>query len=73
MGTVQIPIDKAMNWVGGVTHPDAALQVLGQGGIPSIGLVQGGVITAVKLEHIWVEAWVDFVPSRGALHRAGDT
>lgn len=73
VGTVQIPIDKVMNWVGGVAHPEAALQVLGQGGIPSTALVQGGVITAVKLEHVWVEAWVDFIPSRGAIHREGDT
>jgi transglutaminase-like putative cysteine protease len=27
-GTVQIPMAKVMNWVGGVTHPEAALQVL---------------------------------------------
>jgi transglutaminase-like putative cysteine protease len=73
VGTVQIPIDKVMNWVGGVVHPEAALQVLGQGGIPNTALVQSGVIIAVKLEHVWVEAWVDFVPSRGAVHREGDT
>lgn len=72
-GTVQIPIAQVMNWVGGVTVPEAALQILGQGGIPNTGLVQGGVITAVKLEHVWVEAWVDFVPSRGAKHVQGDT
>jgi transglutaminase-like putative cysteine protease len=72
-GTVQIPIARVMNWVGGVTVPEAALQMLGQGGIPNIGLVQGGAITAVKLEHVWVEAWVDFEPSRGAVHREGDT
>jgi hypothetical protein len=56
-----------------VTHPEAALQALGQGGIPNIGLIQGGALTAVKLEHVWVEAWVDFKPSRGAVHREGDT
>lgn len=73
LGTVQIPIDRVMNWVGGVQHPEAALQVLGQGGIPHVAVVQGGVVTAVKLEHVWVEAWVDFEPSRGAIHRQGDT
>ena len=72
-GTVQIPMEQVMNWVGGVTVPEAALQVLGQGGIPSVGLVQGDQITAVKLEHVWVEAWVDFFPSQGALHVQGDT
>ncbi|MGR9052556.1 MAG: transglutaminase domain-containing protein [Gammaproteobacteria bacterium] len=72
-GTVQIPIEKLMNWVGGVTEPMAALELLGQGGIPNTGMAQGGVIKFVKMEHVWVEAWVDFIPSRGAKHRTGDT
>ncbi|MGR9088042.1 MAG: transglutaminase domain-containing protein [Gammaproteobacteria bacterium] len=72
-GTVQIPIDQVMNWVGGVESPMAALDLLGQGGIPAIGVRQGGVIKFVKMEHIWVEAWVDYHPSRGAKHRIGDS
>lgn len=72
-GTVRIPIDKAMNWVGGVTAPSAALQLLGQGGVPNTGLTSGGTVKAVRLEHVWVEAWVDYNPSRGARNRQGDT
>jgi len=72
-GTVQMPIEKVMNWVGNVTAPKAALQILGQGGIPNTGLAQGGVIKYVKMEHTWVEAWVDFIPSRGAKNYQGDT
>jgi hypothetical protein len=72
-GTVQIPVEKVMNWVGGVETPLAALQLMGQGGIPNIALAQGGVIKYAKLEHIWVEAWVDYMPSRGAKHKAGDS
>ncbi|RKZ84914.1 MAG: hypothetical protein DRR16_13395 [Candidatus Parabeggiatoa sp. nov. 3] len=72
-GTVRIPIDKVMNWVGGVTAPAAAIQILGQGGIPTAGLAQGGQIAFVKMEHVWVEAWVDYRPSRGARHRKGDS
>jgi hypothetical protein len=72
-GTVRIPIEKVMNWVGGVTAPEAATQILGQGGIPAVGLTQGGQIAFVKMEHVWVEAWVDFFPSRGAKHITGDT
>lgn len=72
-GTVQIPVEKVMNWVGGVTVPEAAQQLLGQGGIPNIALAQGGKITHIKLEHVWVEAWVDFEPSWGAVHKQGDT
>ena len=72
-GTVQLPINKVMNWVGGVTVPEAALQVLAQGGIPNTGLAQGGVIKYVKMEHVWVEAWVDYQPSRGAKNIQGDS
>jgi hypothetical protein len=72
-GTVQIPIDKVMNWVGGVEAPMAALDLMGQGGIPVTGLAQGGVIKYAKLEHIWVEAWVDYHPSRGAKNKTGDS
>lgn len=65
-GTVEIPADKVMNWVGGVEVPIAAGNLLGQGGIPHVGLAQGGQIKAFRLEHVWVEAFVDFYPSRAA-------
>lgn len=71
-GTVRIPVDEVMNWVGGVEVPEAAQQLLGQGGIPNRGLIQGGKITHIEMEHVWVEAWVDYFPSRGAKHDVGD-
>ena len=72
-GTIQLPIAQAMNWVGGVTNPEAALNLMGQGGIPSIALTSGGTISAVKLEHVWVEAYIDYVPSRGAVNKVPDS
>ena len=72
-GTIQVPADQAMNWVGGVTKPEAAQQLMGQGGIPNIGMVSGGSIKYINLEHVWVEAYVDYVPSRGAVNKTGDT
>jgi len=72
-GTVEIPANKVMNWVGGVDVPEAAQQLLGQGGIPNVGLVNGGKITHIRMEQIWVEAWVDYLPSRGAKHNVGDS
>jgi hypothetical protein len=72
-GTIEVPIDQAMNWVGGVTHPDAALNLMAQGGIPSIGVTRSGQFSAIRLEHVWVEAFVDYVPSRGARHVEGDS
>ena len=73
MGTVRIPADQVMNWVGGVNVPSAAGNLLGQGGIPNTGLTRGGQVSQFELEHIWVEAWIDFHPSRGADNRTGDT
>lgn len=72
-GTIQVPADQVMNWVGGVKTPEAAQSLLSQGGIPNTMLVSGGKIVAFKLEQVWVEAFVDYVPSRGAVNRVGDT
>lgn len=71
-GTVELPLDKVQNWVGNVSNAGAALNLMGQGGIPSIGMARNGVITHVKFEHTWVEAYVDFEPSRGVKNREGD-
>lgn len=73
LGTVQMPLNRLLHWVGGTTAPEVALQLLSQGGIPNTALISGGQIVAVKLEHVWVEGYVDFEPSRGAVHRQGDT
>ncbi|HZH13452.1 MAG TPA: transglutaminase domain-containing protein [Archangium sp.] len=72
-GTIEVPAAAAMNWVGGVSTPEAAHQLLAQGGVPTGLLASGGRITHLQLEHVWAEVWVDFVPSRGAKHRQGDT
>jgi len=34
MATVEIPIEKLMNWAGGVTDPNTAVQLLATAGIP---------------------------------------
>ncbi|WP_062268299.1 transglutaminase-like domain-containing protein [Endozoicomonas arenosclerae] len=71
-GTVEVPVEKVMNWVGGVEVPAAAQNLMGQGGIPNTGLIYGGKVTQIRMEHTWVEAWVDFEPSRGVKNREGD-
>ena len=72
-GTIEVPISQVMNWVGGVGTPNAALSLLGQGGVPSIAVVSGGAVSATRLEHVWVEAYVDYVPSRGAINKTPAT
>jgi hypothetical protein len=70
-GTIELPIEKAMNWAGDFTDPSAALQFMSAGGIPTGQVVEGGKITRAHFEHVWVEAWIDYLPSRGARHKKG--
>lgn len=72
-GTVEMPAEKVMNWVGGAKTPEAAQAILGMGGVPTIGLLEGGKIAKFKLEHVWVEAYVDYFPSRGMKEQVGDS
>jgi len=72
-GTIEVPAGQAMQWLGGVDQPELAVEILNMGGIPAVGVVEGSQITKIRLEHVWVEAWLDYVPGRGAVHRAGDT
>jgi transglutaminase-like putative cysteine protease len=72
-GTVEISAAQAMSWVGGVSKPEAAQSLLGQGGIPNVALVSGGVVKAIRMEHVWVQAYVDYIPSRGAVNKNPDT
>ncbi|PIV20899.1 MAG: transglutaminase [Deltaproteobacteria bacterium CG03_land_8_20_14_0_80_45_14] len=70
-GTIELPIEKAMNWAGGFTDADAALDFIASGGIPVTGIISGGKVTKARVEHTWVEAWIDYIPSRGAKHKTG--
>jgi hypothetical protein len=70
-GTIELPIEKIMNWAGGFTDTLAALDFMSSGGIPTKGLVSGGKIVKAQMEHVWVEAWINYIPSRGAKHTNG--
>ena len=72
-GTVRAPIGEVENWVGGVTSPNSALNLMEQGGIPVTGLAQGGQIKYVRMEHVWVEASVNYIPSRASKPGPGNT
>ncbi len=68
IGTVELDVDKARNWVGGVDYADSVQVLLGQGGIPNALMIYEGETKGIKLEHTWVEAyindtWVSLDPS----------
>lgn len=71
--TIEIPIEQAMNWVGGVTDPKMVGTILATNGIPVKVLISGGTIKSVQIEHATVSAFIDYIPSRGAVHKQGDT
>ncbi|MFH7320710.1 transglutaminase domain-containing protein, partial [Desulfurivibrio sp. D14AmB] len=72
-GAVEVPEDRFRNWAGGFEQIEEAMNYASSGGIPLTGLVAGGKVSHVRMEHVWVEAAVDFLPSRAAVMRQADT
>ncbi|HMN43126.1 MAG TPA: transglutaminase-like domain-containing protein [Povalibacter sp.] len=72
-GTIELPEAKFRNWTGGFESVLGAIDFSSAGGVPLVAVTAGGRITKVRMEHVWVEAAIDFVPSRGARNRAADT
>jgi len=73
-GTVDLPADKVRNWLGDLPDANAAVDLLNKSGVPAMGLISGGSIQAIRMEHVWVEAYVNFNPARGARNvAASDT
>lgn len=64
-GTIQVPVARLQSWLG-VDNPAAAQSLLTQAGIPNLAITQGGQTSAVQVEHVWVQAYVDISPSGGA-------
>jgi cell wall-associated NlpC family hydrolase len=72
-GTIDVPADRFTNWAGGFTDVRSAADFASSGGVPSAVVITGGKISSVRIEHIWVEAAIDFHPSRGAINKAADS
>ncbi len=72
-GTVEVPEAQFRNWAGGFKDITAAANFAASGGIPTGTELDGGQITGVRMEHVWVEAAIDFHPSQGAVNRSADS
>jgi RHS repeat-associated protein len=66
LGTIDVPVDALMNWLGGVSDARQALGLLAQGGVAARAIEEGGRIVRVRMEHAWVKAYVHWTPWRGA-------
>jgi hypothetical protein len=74
-GTIDVPLEEFKNWAGGFDTVEAAATYATSAGIPLtlftvIG--PGGEIQTIRMEHVWVEAAIDYVPSRGARNYVAD-
>jgi murein DD-endopeptidase MepM/ murein hydrolase activator NlpD len=67
-GTVEIPIEKVMKWLGGITYPRTAGTVLATNGIPAKLIISGGEIKSVQLEHTWIEVYIPYANYRGLIN-----
>ena len=72
-GTIDVRVERFMNWVGDFADANAAAIHAASGGIPVQPVLVNGQMTHYRIEHIWVEAAVDFMPSRGARNLAADS
>lgn len=71
-GAVELPIERIQEWLP-VANANVAADLFSAAGVPTTLLTAGGSIRALRFEHVWVEAWVDFVPSRGARNATPDS
>ncbi len=68
-----LAVEAFKNWAGGFSDSNAAMAFAASGGIPITAVTSGGKISKVRLEHVWVEAAIDFIPSRGAKNKDADS
>ena len=65
-GTIDIPAEEAARWVR-VKNATLAANMLASSGIPTTTIVSGGNITAIRVEHMWVEAYLPYQDFRGQI------
>lgn len=70
-GEIEITAEQAMEWTA-TDDINVALRVIAALGIPTTGMVSNGETVAVRLEHVWVEAYVPYTDYRGTGNRSGE-
>ena len=65
-GSVDIPAEDAAKWVR-VKNVTLAADMLASSGIPTTAIISGGNITAIRVEHTWVEAYLPYQDFRGQI------
>jgi transglutaminase-like putative cysteine protease len=64
-GTVRMPIDRALNWLGFEDKANAG-SILATAGMEGTLIIAGPDTVAIDSKRVWVEAWLPFLNYRGA-------
>jgi len=65
-GTIELSTQEAASWVG-LDDPGQAVELLQANGIPLEVDYAGGQAHTIRIDHVWVKAYIDNFPYRGAL------
>jgi len=71
-GTIEMDVTEAAAWVG-VDDPNQVAKVFTANSIPAEFDTSGGGVGTVRVDHVWVKAFVDHFPHRGAVQEQADT
>jgi transglutaminase-like putative cysteine protease len=70
-GKIEITAEQAMEWTA-TDDVNVAMRMISALGIPTTGMISDGETVAVRLEHVWVEAYVPYTDYRGTGNRSGE-
>jgi len=71
-GEVEITTAKLLNLTG-VADAFRAGDLLTTAGVPIVLIVDGSQVVGARMSHVWVRAFLDYIPRRGATAGPGDT
>lgn len=71
-GEVEISTDTLVN-LAGVDDPIRAGDLLTTAGMPIVLYTQGSQVVGARLSHVWIRAYLDYIPNRGVTPGPGDT
>jgi transglutaminase-like putative cysteine protease len=63
-GTIEVTADQAKSWLG-VDNAGTAASIFTTAGLDGVAIVNGPNVVAVRLTHVWVEAFVPYGNYRG--------
>jgi len=72
MGVAEVDSERYTNWLGDFINADIASDYAVANGISIQAVISGGEIARIRTQHIWVQAAIDYFPSRGAKNRSAD-